>query len=486
MKHFHTWIGALLLFAACKGPQTPVLPMPELTGFNTEVTADAAVITVSHKGDYGIVEAGIYLGADKRIKADALDPGQFTVSVSGLEPSTTYTYKAFISSGLQEVTSQEQTFTTAAAPKVVATGNGAYTIWTENTSLQEILPKWDIDLADIKHLKVVGTLAKDDFPYIRNQMKELKSIDLRETALTVLPNQAFAFSGIESVELPDGLEEIGQSAFESCELLSGVFRFPKSLRVIGADAFAQCHNLEGIELPDGLERIQNYSFRYCDRLGGKLVLPESLLEIGEYAFEGTAFRGDLVIPRNIKIIPAGAFSSAGFDGGLTLPEGLNEVGALAFADNQFQGELKLPDGLHTIGEAAFYNTGFAGPLKLPAALNNLGDSAFQGISFSGDLVIPEGIREIPSFVFADSAHIQQYERVVLHKAVERVRNGAFATSGETLKEVICFAEDPPVYEEEAFNSYAVPTITLYVPASAVQRYRAAEGWKGFGSIKSIE
>ena len=281
MKHFHTWIGALLLFAACKGPQTPVLPMPEFTGFNTEVTADAAVITVSHKGDYGIVEAGIYLGADKRIKADALDPGQFTVSVSGLEPSTTYTYKAFISSGLQEVTSQEQTFTTAAAPKVVATGNGAYTIWTENTSLQEILPKWDIDLADIKHLKVVGTLAKDDFPYIRNQMKELKSIDLRETALTVLPNQAFAFSGIESVELPDGLEEIGQSAFESCELLSGVFRFPKSLRVIGADAFAQCHNLEGIELPDGLERIRNYSFRYCDRLGGKLVLPESLLEIGE-------------------------------------------------------------------------------------------------------------------------------------------------------------------------------------------------------------
>ena len=80
MKHFHTWIGALLLFAACKGPQTPVLPMPEFTGFNTEVTADAAVITVSHKGDYGIVEAGIYLGADKRIKADALDPGQFTVS----------------------------------------------------------------------------------------------------------------------------------------------------------------------------------------------------------------------------------------------------------------------------------------------------------------------------------------------------------------------------------------------------------------------
>lgn len=486
MKHFHIWIGALILLIACKETPAPVLPMPEFTGFKTEVTADAAVITVSHKGDYGIVEAGIYLGGDKRIKADALDPGQFTVSVSGLEPSTTYTYKAFISSGLQEVASQEQTFTTATAPKVVATGNGAYTIWTENTLLQEILTEWKLNPGDIEHLTIIGSLDKEDFVYIRNKMKRLKSMDLRETALTVLPNQAFAFSGIESVELPDGLEEIGQSAFESCELLSGVFRFPKNLKVIGVDAFTQCHNLEGIELPDGLERILNYSFRYCDQLGGKLILPESLLEIGEYAFEGTAFHGDLVIPRNVKIIPTGTFSNAGFDGGITLPEGLTEVGALAFADNQFQGELKLPDGLHTIGEAAFYNTGFAGPLKLPATLNIIGDSAFQGNSFSGELVIPEGIREIPSFVFADSAHMQQYERVVLHKNVERIRNGAFATSSETLKEVISFAEEPPVYEEDAFNSDAVTTITLYVPASSVQRYQEAEGWKGFGSIKSIE
>ena len=82
MKHFHTWIGALILLVACKETPAPVLPMPEFVGFNTEVTADAAVITVTHKGDYGIVEAGIYLGTDKRIKADAQAPGQFTVSVT--------------------------------------------------------------------------------------------------------------------------------------------------------------------------------------------------------------------------------------------------------------------------------------------------------------------------------------------------------------------------------------------------------------------
>lgn len=462
MKHFHAWIGALILFIACKETPAPVLPMPEFVGFETEVTADAAVITVSHKGDYGIVEAGIYLGADKRIKADALDPGRFTVSVSGLEPSTEYTYKAFISSGLQEATSQEQTFTTAPAPKVVATGNGAYTVWTENALIQDILREGSIDPKDIEHLKVIGPLVKKDFAFIRGQVSRLRSVDLRETGLTTLPGQAFTLSGIESIELPDGLVEIG------------------------IDAFSQCRKLEGIELPEGLERIGHYCFLYCESLGGELVLPASLLEIGERAFEGAAFRGDLVIPGNVKIVPTGAFMNAGFDGGLTLPEGLTEVGAVAFADSHFQGELKLPNSLDTIGDAAFSNVGFAGPLKLPAALKRLGESAFLGNSFSGDLVIPEGIQEIPSYAFGDGAAIQQYERVILHKNVQWLKSGAFATSSETLKEVICYAEEPPVYEEEAFNAQMIPSITLFVPADAVQRYREADGWKGFGSIKSIE
>ncbi len=486
MRHFHAWIGVLILLLACKETPAPVLPMPEFTGFKTEVTADAAVITVSHKGDYGIVEAGIYLGADKRIKADAMDPGQFTVSVSGLEASTTYTYKAFISSGLQEATSQEQTFTTAAAPKVIATGNDAYTIWTENTLIQDILPKWSVDPKDIEHLKVIGSLAKEDFVYIRNQMKWLKSVDLRETSLTAIPDHAFLLSSIESIELPDGIVDIGKGAFESCPNLSGTLRFPKSLKVIQNDAFSQCPLLEGIVLPDGLERIENYAFLYCYQLGGKLILPESLTEIGERAFEGTSFRGDLIIPKNIKTIHSATFMNAGFDGQLILPEGLTEIEAMAFAENHFQGELNLPKNLRSVEDGAFSYIGFTGPLKLPASLKHLGNYAFFGNAFTGDLEIPVNIREIPEWAFGASDIEQQYSRVILHKDVQKVQSGAFLVTEGYLKEVICYSEEPPVYEEEAFNSVAISSIELYVPANAVERYRNADGWKNFGSIKPIE
>lgn len=486
MRHFHAWIGALILLISCKETPAPVLPMPEFIGFETEVTADAAVITVSHKGDYGIVEAGIYLGADKRVKADTMDPGQFTVSVSGLESSTTYTYKAFISSGLQEATSQEQTFTTAAAPKVIATGNDAYTIWTENTLLQEILPKWDILPQDVEQLTIIGSLADDDFLYIRKQMKRLKNVDLRETSLTTIPDHAFLLSSIESIELPDGIVDIGKGAFESCQNLSGTLRFPKSLKVIQIDAFSQCPLLEGVVLPDGLERIENYAFIYCYQLGGKLTLPESLTEIGERAFESTSFRGDLIIPQKIKTIHSASFLNAGFDGRLILPEGLTEIEAMAFAENRFQGELNLPKNLHSVEEGAFSNIGFTGPLKLPASLKHLGNYAFYGNSFTGDLEIPANIHEIPEWAFGAGEFQQQYSRVILHKDVQIVRSGAFLVSEGYIKEVICHGEEPPVYEEEAFNSSAIPSIALYVPANAVERYRNADGWKNFGSIKPIE
>ncbi len=461
MKRFLIWVEALLLLAACKETPAPVLPMPEFTGFETEVTADAAVITVSHKGDYGIVEAGIYLGDDRRIKADRLESGRYSVSVSNLEASTTYAYKAFISSGLQELTSETQTFTTNPAPEVVVEDGGKVTIRLEDIPLKEILHTWNVDPANIVQLVLVGDVTSGDFYFIRANMSRLESVDLRGTGMKTLPNMALSSTNIVSVDLPDGLVEIGDEAFYSCYQLTAI-RFPNGLRSIGNDAF-----------------------RYCGQLTGSLVFPESLETIGQNAFEGTDFRGDLVIPRNIKSIPSHTFCNAGFDGRLDLPEGIAEVGESAFSDTHFQGELKLPDSILTIQDYAFNNAGFTGPLKLPTALKQLGDCAFQGNGFTGDLEIPDGILEIPVSAFSDAAVSQQYERVILHKDVQRLKVGAFAVSSGVLKEVICYAEEPPV-NEGAFNDESIVACTLYVPAGSTQRYLEADDWKGFGSIKPIE
>lgn len=70
------------------------------------------------------------------------------------------------------------------------------------------------------------------------------------------------FSGceaIESIEIPEGILEIGESAFEGCNQLSEV------------------------SLPDGLVSIGKRAF--CENRLKEVVFPESMLYIGDYSFQ---------------------------------------------------------------------------------------------------------------------------------------------------------------------------------------------------------
>ena len=48
--------------------------------------------------------------------------------------------------------------------------------------------------------------------------------------------------GIEEIELPDTITEIGDSAFKSCKNLNKVI-IPESVTKIDGDAFAECSGL---------------------------------------------------------------------------------------------------------------------------------------------------------------------------------------------------------------------------------------------------
>ena len=86
----------------------------------------------------------------------------------------------------------------------------------------------------------------------------------------------------ETIEIPEGIHTIGESALKGCVSLKRVV-LPFGLRCIMEDAFKGCRKLEEVIIPDGVTYIGRYAFHRCHALK-RVILPLSVQELGECAF----------------------------------------------------------------------------------------------------------------------------------------------------------------------------------------------------------
>lgn len=134
---------------------------------------------------------------------------------------------------------------------------------------------------------------------------DLKKIDLPEYLIKI-DDEAFYQSGLESVVIPQGTQEIGASAFQECGSLKTVdipdsvtymgekcfygcgdlqnVRMSENVKIIPSDAFYNCVSLNEINIPSATEEIKSRAFYNCRGLK-RIVLPEALKTIGESAYE---------------------------------------------------------------------------------------------------------------------------------------------------------------------------------------------------------
>ncbi|GAB6391659.1 MAG: Leucine-rich repeat (LRR) protein-like protein [Treponematales bacterium] len=83
--------------------------------------------------------------------------------------------------------------------------------------------------------------------------------------VTAIGEGAFADSGITKAVIPEGVTEIGNSAFAYCQFLTDVV-LPKSLTVIRWGAFSRCTQLRNITIPSSVTTVENGAFLYCESL----------------------------------------------------------------------------------------------------------------------------------------------------------------------------------------------------------------------------
>ena len=83
--------------------------------------------------------------------------------------------------------------------------------------------------------------------------------------VTSIADNAFSWSFVRKVIIPDSVTQIGEAAFSWCESLISV-EIPDTVKIIGEWAFIGCSSLKSIHLPDGLRKINYSTFQSCSSL----------------------------------------------------------------------------------------------------------------------------------------------------------------------------------------------------------------------------
>ena len=382
--------------------------------------------------------------------------------------------------------------------------------------LKDAIAAAKLDYTKVTNLKITGEVNDVDFNFMRNSMKALEALNLKEVTIgetgifgsggkDEIPTGGMSGTKLNYLVLPDRLKGIYSNAFRNCKYLVGSLVIPEGVEVIEDYAFYGCSSLDGtLTLPSTLKEIGGYAFYDCSSLTGNLNLPEKLETIGDDAFynckglygeihlstniktigtrafqDCSGIKGNLTIPQSLTTIGEGAFFGCGFNGYLNLHDGIKEIGDLTFYYCHFKGELVLPKDIKAIGEGAFYLNSFSGTLHLPSSLLSIGKNAFAGNSqLTGILEIPEKITSLKENVFS---WCSQIESLVLPTNMETISSGAFENC-LGIGSIVCKGAYPAYVKSGAFNGVPKDNFTVEVPESAVAQYQTAVGWNEFKRI----
>ncbi len=224
-----------------------------------------------------------------------------------------------------------------------------------------------------------GALTTVSFP---STLKEIESLAFRQSNLTevTLPvgvkfgSSVFDISKkLAKVTIPEGVTEIGEYMFWSCEALTEL-KCPTTLVKIGANAFGHT-GLTDIDLAT-VQEIGDYAFYSCPLT--KITIPNTANTLGKGIFAACSKLETAIFSNNCKT-----------------------VGAYMFASDAALATLVMPDSIETIGDGAFSYCFKLDELTMPASLREMGEGVFYKASRLQSVIFPDSvtITKLPANTF---------------------------------------------------------------------------------------
>ncbi len=273
---------------------------------------------------------------------------------------------------------------------------------------------------------------------------------------------------IKSVQIGPTVASIGAYAFSSCESLTKVTLFDNALTTIGDFAFMWCINMKSITVSNSVKTIKQYAFMQCKALE------------------------DVIIGKSVSDIGMGVFSQCGALKSIKVNEGNTTYDSRDDCNAIIQTETSelvrgcqntvIPNTVMSIGIGAFSDGYGLESIDIPNSVTSIKNSAFFKCKDLKHVTIGASVVSIGKYAFQECFSLRS---VAMGASVASIDDAAFAHC-RSLAKLSVDAAEPPICGKSVFSSVDQGSCALYVRLEYAEKYKAADTWKDFANIKTID
>ena len=198
-----------------------------------------------------------------------------------------------------------------------------------------------------------------------------------------------------NITIPDSVTRISESAFEGCTYLQKIKASPENKFFIIEDnvlytkdkkKLVLCLNRTHFEIPNGVTEISDYAFECCTSLAN-INIPNGVTEIGTAAFKGCTSLADISIPDSVERIYDGVFSDC---------SALNNI-KVSPHNNYF---ITDDNVLYTKDKTTLIHCTNRTCFEIPNQATRISSYAFSDCNLLAEIKIPESMERIEDFAFS--------------------------------------------------------------------------------------
>lgn len=321
-----------------------------------------------------------------------------------------------------------------------------------------------------------------------------------ESGVTSIGDYAFHnCMSVAEMQLPDGLNDIGKSAF-CCTMLNQA-ALPDGLTIIGESAFNSCQLLTEVSFSSQISSIGSYGFYNCPGLK-KLTFPgETMPTLGECAFldcnptvvckagsqvEVWAKSEGFTVESIEEDAPTSGACGESLvwnltDNILTISGDGNmydyaQEEAPWYAHSGAIARVQFEGDVTSVGDYAFFGFSKIGYISLPSSVTRIGEGAFGYCENLYDFYCPESLVEIGDYAFESCYGLCEF---IGNDLLTTLGKGVFYDCGSMyylgLPDTVTTLGEG-VFENTDFSSFTVPAGVIVIPENA---------FKGNGSLSKV-